>query len=191
MASHSSVRLPLARPLLAGDRLSPFGNWSCVCEPRAFSLESGPLYRRPTLNSVVCIAQVPDTETRIKIGGDGRRIDEAGAKFIVSPYDEYALEEALPLKEKEGGDVTVLGFGPDRVQQSLRESLARGATKALHVKGDFADADSLGSAKVLSAAIKTWPHDLAFFGKQGVATDNSLVGPMRAERLGYPPSNMQ
>jgi electron transfer flavoprotein beta subunit len=142
------------------------------------------------LNSVVCIAQVPDTETRIKIGGDGRHIDETGIKYIVSPYDEYALEEAIRLKEKQGGDVTVLAFGPDRVQQALRESLARGATKAVHVKGESGDADSLGIAKVLAAAIKTVPHDLVFFGKQGVGSDNSLVGPMVAELLGYPQINV-
>jgi len=88
------------------------------------------------LNSVVCIAQVPDTESRIKIAGDAKKIDEAGLKFIVSPYDEYALEEAIRLKEKSGGDVTVIAFGPDRAQQALRESLARGATKGLHVKGE-------------------------------------------------------
>jgi electron transfer flavoprotein beta subunit len=134
------------------------------------------------LNSVVCIAQVPDTESRIKVGGDGRRIDEAGLKFIVSPYDEYALEEAIRLKEKAGGDVTVIAFGPDRVQQALRECLARGATKALHIKGETADADSLG--------IKSVPHDVVFFGKQGVGTDNSLVGAMVAELLGYPQVNV-
>lgn len=142
------------------------------------------------MNSVVCIAQVPDTETRIKIGGDGRHIDETGIKYIVSPYDEFALEEAIRLKEKQGGDVTVVGFGPDRVQQALRECLARGATKALHVKGDAADADSLGIAKVLAAAIRSVPHDYVFFGKQGVGTDNSLVGPMVAELLGYPQVNV-
>jgi electron transfer flavoprotein beta subunit len=141
------------------------------------------------LNSVVCIAQVPDTEARIKIA-DGRRIDESGLKFIVSPYDEYALESAIRLKESKGGDVTVLSFGPDRVQQALRECLARGATKALHVKGESATADSLGIAKVLAAAIRTIPHDIVFFGKQGVGTDNSLVGPMVAELLGYPQVNV-
>ena len=142
------------------------------------------------MNSVVCIAQVPDTEARIKISTDGRRIDEAGLKFIVSPYDEFALEEAIRLKEAKGGDVTVVAFGPDRVQQALRECLARGATKALHLKGEVADADSLGIAKVVAAAIKALPHDLVFFGKQGVGTDNSLVGPMVAELLGYPQVNV-
>ena len=141
------------------------------------------------MNSVVCIAQVPDTEARIKIA-DGRRIDESGLKFIVSPYDEFALEEAIRLKESKGGDVTVLSFGPDRVQQALRECLARGATKALHVKGETGNADSFGIARVLAAAIKTIPHDIVFFGKQGVGTDNSLVGPMVAELLGYPQVNV-
>jgi len=142
------------------------------------------------LNSVVCISHVPDTESRIKVAADGRKVDETGLKFIVSPYDEFALEEAIRLKEKSGGDVTVVTYGPDRAQQGLREALARGATKALHVKGDSSDADSLGVAKVLAAAIKTVPHDLVFLGKQGVGTDNALVGPMLAELLGYPQVNV-
>jgi electron transfer flavoprotein beta subunit len=142
------------------------------------------------LNSVVCISHVPDTESRIKIGADGRHIDDTGLKFIVSPYDEFALEEAIRQKEKSGGDVTVLTFGPDRAQQALREALARGATKAMHVKGESGDADSYGIASVLAAAIKTIPHELVFFGKQGVGTDNGLVGPMVAELLGYPQVNV-
>jgi electron transfer flavoprotein beta subunit len=140
------------------------------------------------LNSVVCISHVPDTESRIKVSGT--KVDETGLKFIVSPYDEFALEEAIRLKEKSGGDVTVVTFGPDRAQQGLREALARGATKALHVKGDASDADSLGIAKVLAAAIKSVPHDVVFLGKQGVGTDNGLVGPMLAELLGYPQVNV-
>ncbi len=142
------------------------------------------------MNSVVCISHVPDTESRIKVSGDGRHIDEAGLKFIVSPYDEFALEEAIRLKEKNGGDVTVVTYGPERAAQALRECLARGATKALHIKGESADADALGIAKVLAAAIRSVPHDIVFFGKQGVGTDNGLVGPMTAELLGYPQVNV-
>lgn len=142
------------------------------------------------MNSVVCIAHVPDTEARIKIGGDGRSIDEAGVKFIVSPYDEFALEEAIRLKEAKGGDVTVLSFGPERAAQGLRECLARGATKAVHVVGDLNRADSLGVAKVLAAAIQQIGFDIVFFGKQGVGTDRSLVGPMVAELLGVPAVNV-
>lgn len=141
------------------------------------------------MNSVVCISHVPDTESRIKIAA-GNKVDETGLKFIVSPYDEFALEEAIRLKEKSGGDVTVLTFGPERAQQALREALARGGTKAMHVKGESADADSLGIAKVLAAAIQSIPHDVVFFGKQGVGTDNGLVGPMVAELLGYPQVNV-
>jgi electron transfer flavoprotein beta subunit len=140
------------------------------------------------LNSVVCISHVPDTEARIKVSG--KAVDEAGLKFIVSPYDEYALEEAIRIKDAKGGDVTVLTFGPDRAAQALRECLARGATKAIHIKGDTANADALGIARVLAAAIKTVPHDLVFLGKQGVGTDNGLVGPMVAELLGYPQINV-
>lgn len=141
------------------------------------------------MNSVVCITHVPDTESRIKIA-DGRKIDEAGLKFIVSPYDEFALEEAIRIKDKPGVDVTVVTFGHDRAQQALREALARGATKAVHVKGESGDADSLGIAKVLAAAIKSIPHDLVLLGKQGVGPDNGLVGPMLAELLGYPQVNV-
>jgi electron transfer flavoprotein beta subunit len=141
------------------------------------------------LNSVVCITHVPDTEARIKIA-EGKKIDETGLKFVVSPYDEYALEEAIRLKEKSGGDVTVLTFGPDRAQGGLREALARGATKAVHVKGEVSQADALGIARVLAAAIKTIPHEIVFFGKQGVGTDNGLVGPMVAELLDYPQVNV-
>jgi len=138
----------------------------------------------------VCISHVPDTESRIKIAAGGKKIDEAGLKFIVSPYDEIALEEAIRLKDAKGGDVTVMTFGPDRAQQALREALARGATKAMHVKGESGDADSLGIAKVLAAAIRSVPHDVVFLGKQGVGTDNALVGPMLAELLGYPQVNV-
>ena len=148
--------------------------------------------RAPTtevpLNSVVCISHVPDTESRIKVSGKG--IDEAGLKFIVSPYDEFALEEAIRIKEAKGGDVTVITFGPDRAAQALRECLARGATKAVHVKGESGTSDALGIAKVLAAAIKSIPHDLVFFGKQGVGLDNGLVGPMVAELLSYPQINV-
>lgn len=142
------------------------------------------------MNSIVCIAQVPDTEAKIKIAATGKSIDEAGIKFIVSPYDEYALEEAIRLKEAKGGDVTVLTCGPDRAAQALRECLARGATKAIHIKSDLDGVDPLGVARILAAAIKAQPFDLVFLGKMGVGTDNALVGPMLAELLDLPQLNV-
>jgi electron transfer flavoprotein beta subunit len=142
------------------------------------------------VNSIVCITQVPDTEAKIKVAGGGKSIDETGVKFIVSPYDEFALEEAIKLKEAKGGDVTVLTYGPERAAQALRECLARGATKAVHIKGDLEGVDSLGVARVLAAAIKANPFDLVFLGKMGVGTDNALVGPMLAELLDLPQLNV-
>lgn len=142
------------------------------------------------MNSIVCITQVPDTEAKIKIAAGGKTIDEAGIKFIVSPYDEFALEEAIKIKEAKGGDVTVLTFGPDRAAQALRECLARGASKAIHVKGDTEGIDSLGIARILAAAIKGQPFDVVFLGKMGVGTDNALVGPMLAELLDLPQLNV-
>lgn len=142
------------------------------------------------MNSIVCISQVPDTEARIKIAADGKNIEESGVKFIVSPYDEFALEEAIKLKDAAGGDVTVLTFGPDRAAQALRECLARGATKAMHVKGDTTGVDALGIARVLAAAIRDQQPDLVFLGKMGVGTDNALVGPMVAELLDLPHVNV-
>ncbi len=142
------------------------------------------------MNSIVCITQVPDTEAKIKIAAGGKAIDEAGVKFIVSPYDEFALEEAIKLKEAKGGDVTVLTYGPERAAQALRECLARGATKAIHVKGENDGVDALGVARILAAAIKAQPFDLVFLGKMGVGTDNGLVGPMLAELLDLPQVNV-
>jgi electron transfer flavoprotein beta subunit len=140
------------------------------------------------MNSLVCIAYVPDTETKIKIAADGKSIDEADVKWIVSPYDEFGLEEALKVREAKGaGTVTVLGVGPERVKTGLRECLARGADEAIWV--DAAGVpylDALGTAKALAAAAKGGAYDLYWFGQKGVGYDESLVGPMFAELAGVP-----
>ena len=140
------------------------------------------------MNSLVCIAYVPDTETRIRIGADGRSIDEADVKWIVSPYDEYGLDEALKTKEAKGaGTVTVIGVGPERVKTGLRECLARGADEAIWVdSGSLTALDALGTAKALAAAAKGGAYDFYWFGQKGVGFDESLVGPMFAELMGVP-----
>ncbi|MCU0290815.1 MAG: electron transfer flavoprotein subunit beta/FixA family protein [Thermoanaerobaculaceae bacterium] len=140
------------------------------------------------MKSCVLLASVPDTASVIKIGAGGDRVDEAGIKWIISPYDEYALEEAVRLKEARNGHVTVLTYGPDRVQATLREGLARGADAAVHVKGgETTFGDALAIARVLAAAIRTTgPFDLVLTGTKGVGSDNSLVGPMVAELLDLP-----
>src|SRR5689334_12550102 len=115
------------------------------------------------MNHVVCIAYVPDTETKIKIGADGKAIEEADVKWIVSPYDEFALEEAIKTKEAKGGTVTVVTFGPARADVGLRECLARGADEAVRIASDgLGEVDSLGVAELLAAAIKAIPHDVVW-----------------------------
>jgi len=140
------------------------------------------------MKSCVLMAHVPDTASVIKVAGSGDRIDEADIKWIVSPYDEYALEEAIRLKEAKTGSVTVVTYGPDRAQQGLRECLARGADAAVHVKGGGGTfGDSLAIAKVLAAAVrKIGPFDILFAGVKGVGSDNALVGAMVAELLDLP-----
>ncbi|MEP6995659.1 MAG: electron transfer flavoprotein subunit beta/FixA family protein [Acidobacteriota bacterium] len=140
------------------------------------------------MNSLVCIAYVPDTETKIKIGGDGKSIDETDVKWIVSPYDEYGLEEALKIKEAKGaGTVTVASLGPERVKTGLRECLARGADDAIWIDATgTAFLDALGIAKGLAAAAKGGNYDFYWFGQKGVGYDESLVGPMFAELMGVP-----
>lgn len=139
------------------------------------------------MNCIVCMTHVPDTASIIKIEPDGKHIDESGIKWIVSPYDEYALEEALKITEAQGGEVTVVCYGPARAEAGLRECLARGAHKAVHIVGGEATlGDSFAIAKVLAAAIKDREYDLILGGIQGVGTDNSQVLPMLAELLNLP-----
>jgi electron transfer flavoprotein beta subunit len=140
------------------------------------------------MKSLVCVAYVPDTETKIKIAADGKSIDESDVKWIVSPYDEYGLEEALKIKEAKGaGSVTVVAVGPERAKTGLRECLARGADEAIWIdSGDSRYLDALAIAKALSAVAKEGAYDLLWFGQKGVGADESLVGPMVAELVGVP-----
>ena len=139
------------------------------------------------MNCFVCVTSVPDTASVIKIGSDGKNIDESGIKWIVSPFDEYALEEALQLTEAKGGEVTAVTYGPARSEAALRDCLARGAHKAVHVIGGEATlGDSFTIAKVLAKALDGREYDLILCGNMGVGTDCAQVGPMLAELLGIP-----
>ncbi|MGH9440924.1 MAG: electron transfer flavoprotein subunit beta/FixA family protein [Thermoanaerobaculia bacterium] len=139
------------------------------------------------MNSIVCIAYVPDTETKIKIAAEGRSIDESDVKWIVSPYDEYALEEALKTKESKGsGAVTVVSLGPERAKTGIRECLARGADDGVWIDSKGAELDALSTARALAETAREGNYDLIWFGQKGVGGDESLVGPMVAEILGFP-----
>lgn len=138
---------------------------------------------------LVAIKHVPDTETKVKIGGDGRSLDESAvSKWIISPYDEFALEAALLLKEAAGeGEVVVVCAGREASQATLRQGLAMGADRAVLVKDDRIEAaDALTRARVLAAVAERESSELVLFGKYGVGTDEGLTGPMVAELLGRP-----
>jgi electron transfer flavoprotein beta subunit len=139
----------------------------------------------------VCIKQVPDTETRIRIAPDGRGIAENDVNWIVSPYDEFAIEEALKIKEAKGGEVVLVSLGPDRVQSALRSGLAMGADSALHLKDPlFEKTDTLGTAWALATALKPLAPDLILMGQQGVGGDNAQVPGLVAEILDLPQVTM-
>jgi electron transfer flavoprotein beta subunit len=136
---------------------------------------------------LVCIRQVPDTETQIKIAPDGKSIVADDIKWVMNPYDEFGVEEALRIKEKFGGEVTVVGLGPKRVTESIRTALAMGADKGILISDDaLVGGDSLGTAKALAAAIKDLEYDLIFTGQRGVDDDMGVVGAALAELLGIP-----
>jgi len=135
----------------------------------------------------VCIKQVPDTEARIRIAPDGKSIVESDVNWIVSPYDEFAIEEALRIKEAKGGEVILVSVGPDRVPAALRSGLAMGADSALHLKDPlFDETDTLGTAWVLATALKPMAPDLILMGQQGVGGDNAQVPGLVAEILDLP-----
>ena len=139
------------------------------------------------MNIIVCLKQVPDTESQIKIGPDAKSIQEDDIKWVMNPYDEFGVEEALLLKEKFGGEVTVVGLGPSRVTESIRTALAMGADKGVLINDPALEgSDTIATAKALAAVIKDLPHDLIFAGQRGVDDDNGLVGAALAEFLGIP-----
>jgi electron transfer flavoprotein beta subunit len=133
----------------------------------------------------VCINHVPDTEARIKIATDATTIDPAGVNFMLSPYDEFAVEEALRLRDRFKGDVTVVTLGGDKHKETLRKALAMGVDRAVLLKDDGVR-DSYGVAAGLAAELKTLAPEAILFGKQSIDYDDAQVGTLVAELLGLP-----
>src|SRR5262245_12385531 len=143
------------------------------------------------MKMAVCVKQVPDTETRIRVAPDGKGIVDSDINWIVSPYDEFAIEEALRIKEAKGAEVVLLALGPDRVQTALRNGLAMGADSAVHLKDPLFDgADTLGTARALAAALKALGADLVLLGQQGVGGDHSQMPGLVAELMDLPQVTM-
>ncbi len=136
---------------------------------------------------LACIKQVPDTEANIKIGSDEKSIAEAGIKFIVNPFCEFALEESIKIKEAgKAENVTAISWGPERVKEALRTAVAMGVDDVLHLKYDAYSIDGFAAAKLLAEKIKTLDYDLILMGKETIDDGNMVLGPMLGELLGIP-----
>lgn len=140
------------------------------------------------MNIVVLIKQVPDTESMVEIADGNTSIKTENVKWVVNPYDELAVEEALQIVEKNGeGQVTVLSAGTKRAETAIRATLAMGAHEGILVEDErLAKADSTATGRVLAAALKQIPHDLIIAGQRAVDGDNYLVPAVVAESLDLP-----
>jgi electron transfer flavoprotein beta subunit len=139
------------------------------------------------MDIVVCVKRVPSTDTRVKVGSNGASIDPTGVHYELNPFDEFAVEEALRIKEKSGGGtVTIVTIGPGEAQKELRNELARGADKAILLKDDNLEGrDAHSIATTLAETIKKLNPKIVLMGKQSVDRDNGHVGTMVATMLGY------
>ena len=145
------------------------------------------------MNIFVFVKRVPDTESRIKINHEKKSVEEQGLNFVLSPYDEYAVEEALRLREAKTGKVTVFSLGPDEAQVILRKCLAMGVDEVVFIKDAAGETyDGLRTARIIAAVLKSkYPaFDLLLFGKQSIGADNAQVPSMVAELLGLPQANV-
>ena len=139
------------------------------------------------MNIVACVKQVPDTEAQIKVKADGSGIEEGGIKWVMNPYDEFGVEEALRLKEKNGGEVTIVSVGPQRAMETIRTALAMGADKGVLVCDPALDGvDAYTTASALAAVIRAIPYEIVFCGQRAIDDDAGQVGPILAELLGIP-----
>ena len=134
------------------------------------------------MNILVCVSRVPDTASKIMVGSNGKGIDNNGIKYIVNPYDEFALEEALRLREKNGGTVTAVTVGTDAAVDVLRTSLAMGVDKAVLVKADE-NADSFNVAHNLAKVAREINPDLILMGRQSIDFDSFFMASTVAEML--------
>jgi electron transfer flavoprotein beta subunit len=136
---------------------------------------------------VVAIKQVPARDSQLRIASSGKWIDEEDLTHEINEPDAYALEEGLQLKEKHGGEVVALCFGPARAAQTIREALAKGADRAIHIEDENPDAyDPLAAARLMAAALKAESPDLVLTGLQSDDLGYGQTGPILAELLGLP-----
>jgi electron transfer flavoprotein beta subunit len=137
------------------------------------------------MNIVVCVKQVPDTATERKLRSDDKTLDRDAADGVVNELDEYAVEEALRLKEAHGGEVTVLSMGPARATETIRKALAMGADKAVHLTDDaLHGSDALSTSYAIAQTLKKIGFDLVVLGSESTDARTGMLAAMLAERLG-------
>src|SRR5207245_10802943 len=132
------------------------------------------------------VRSIPETAARIRISADRKSIDTTDTEFVINTYQEYALEQAVQLKEKHGGEVKVVTLGREKTTQVIMKALALGADKTVHLKSDKISEDPGPVARALANELKGLEFDVLLFGKKGVDDDNQQVGQMVAELLGIP-----
>jgi electron transfer flavoprotein beta subunit len=139
------------------------------------------------MNIVVCVKQVPDTWAEKKLNPQDNTLDRDSTDAVMNEMDEFAVEEALRLKEAHGGEVTVLSMGPERAGETIRKALSMGADKAVHLTDEaLHGSDTLGTSYALAQALATLTYDLVIFGSESSDARTSVVPAMVAERLGLP-----
>ncbi|MFI7609761.1 electron transfer flavoprotein beta subunit/FixA family protein [Nonomuraea terrae] len=137
------------------------------------------------MNIVVCVKQVPDTATERKLRSDDNTLDRDAADGVVNELDEYAVEEALKLKEAHGGEVTVLTMGPAKATETIRKALAMGADKAVHLSDDaLHGSDALSTSYAMAQVLKKIGFDLVILGSESTDARTGVLAAMLAERLG-------
>ncbi|MCW2934269.1 MAG: Electron transfer flavoprotein alpha/beta-subunit [Actinomycetia bacterium] len=140
-----------------------------------------------SLNIVVLVKQVPDTESERKLVPGAGTLDRAAADGLINELDEYAIEEGLRIAEAHGGEVTILSVGPAKAAESIRKALSMGADKAIHVLDDgIAGSDALATSAVLAAALGQAGFDLVIAGAESTDARTGVIPAMLAERLGVP-----
>ena len=139
------------------------------------------------MNIVVCVKQVPDTWAEKKLNPGDKTLDRGSADAVMNELDEYAVEEALRLKEQHGGEVIVLSMGPDKAVETIRKAMSMGADKAVHVVDDaLAGSDAVQTSYALAQALSTLEWDLVVLGSESTDAKMSVIPAMLAERLGRP-----
>ena len=137
---------------------------------------------------LVLVKHVPDTETKVKLASGGKSLDDSEFKYMVNPYDEFAIEEAVRTQEKQTGESVVVSMGPTRVQEGMRKAMAMGIDRGvwINTEGHSGELDSFCVASALSKVVLEEKPDVVFLGQKAIDDDSAHIGPMLAELCAMP-----